>query len=345
MTSRSVVAWIGGLELLLVIGGVASVAQPAQIGARIVEPRVIVIDGDGREMVLVAGGEFVMGTGEGHEDLPDTPPGGVLEPYQVLLTRAESGWRHVDERPARRVQVSPFEIDRHEVTNRQYRAFLDWIVAGGDHARCHPDEPAAKDHTPRYWHDFNPLLRDAVYARDAPFSHDTFTSDDTPVVGVDWFDAYAYAAWAGKRLPTEAEWELAARGSDGRRWPWGNAWRWDLANVGGEKRGLDVRDTAIEKDGYIYPAPVGSFPEGRSPYGLDDMAGNVAEWCADWYAEDAYVAARDHDPLGPTLGTRRVVRGGSSQSAPSGVRCARRDAYEPTFRNFTLGFRCVRDLS
>jgi formylglycine-generating enzyme required for sulfatase activity len=344
MTGRSIFGWIVGLELALVIGSVGSIVRPTGAGTDVSDVRVIVDEQDGTVMAIVPGGEFVMGTSDGHPDLPATAPGGTLEPYQVLLARAESGWRHADERPARPVHLSAFAIDRHEVTNRQYRVFLTWMADAEDHALCHPDEPKAKDHTPRYWRDFNPLLREASYARVAPVTPDTFTVDEAPVVGVDWFDAYAYAAWAGKRLPTEAEWELAARGTDGRRWPWGDEWRWGLANVGGEKKGRDIGDAGFEKDGYIYPAPVGSYPEGRSPYGLDDMAGNVAEWCADWYRDDEYDVASGHDPRGPVAGSRRAVRGGSSQSSPSGVRSARRDAYEPTFRAFSLGFRCARNL-
>jgi len=275
---------------------------------------------DGSVMMVVPAAKFTMGTNETHPDLPEGPLGkSPLKPYEILAVRAEPGWRHANE-PARTVVVAAFAIDRHEVTNAQYREFVDQISRSGDHRLCHPDEPDGKDHTPRYWRDFNPLLKDASYARTTPFGPETFMADAKPVVGVDWFDAYAYAAWAGKRLPTEAEWELAARGTDGRRWPWGNEWRWGRANIGGERRGMDVSVRGREKDGYIYSAPVGSYPQGRSPFGCYDMAGNAAEWCAE-----------------------RVVRGGSSRSLPSSVRCAARTIREPAFRTFTLGFRCAKD--
>jgi len=312
---------------------VTACGEPAS-GSQPIPKRVeIVHEADGAAMMIVNATEFEMGTVESHPDLPVEPRGAEpLNPRDVLLARAEPGWRHTDERPRHRVRVGRFAIDRYEVTNARYRKFLEWIRQSADHGRCHPDEPQAKDHTPRYWTDFNPLLESAEYARTAPFNRETFTADDKPVVGVDWFDAFAYAAWAGKRLPTEAEWELAARGRDGRRWPWGSDWEWGRANTGGEK-----------KDGYVYPAPVGSFPEGLGPYGCDDMAGNVAEWCADWYAEDYYEWAETRDPQGPPDGRSRVVRGGSSRSLPSSVRCAKRFSHEPEFRTFTLGFRCAKD--
>lgn len=299
---------------------------------------------DGSSMLAVLAAEFPMGTSETHPDRRDFKERrDPLRPYEILAVRANAEWSHADERPAHKVRIKAFVMDRYEVTNAQYRVFLEWIGRTGDHRHCHPEEPKGKDHTPRYWKDFNPLLKDPLYARTTPFNAQTFTADDKPVVGVDWFDAYAYAAWAGKRLPTEAEWELAARGTDGRRWPWGSDWAWGRANVGGEKKGRDVSAEGFEKDGYIYPAPVGSFPEGRSPCGADDMAGNAAEWCADWYQAGYYAAAPAADPQGPERGRQRVVRGGGSQNFPSSVRCAKRFSYEPEFRTFTLGFRCAKN--
>jgi formylglycine-generating enzyme required for sulfatase activity len=292
-------------------------------------------------MVRIPAATFTMGSADSPSELPKTPPSGALHPHEVLLARADAAWRAADEHPAHEVRLRAFSIDRTEVTNAQYRRFLEAGASG--HRFCHPDEPKQKDHTPRYWKAFNPLLADAAYARTAPFSAATFTADENPVVGVDWYDAFAFAAWAGKRLPTEAEWELACRGTDGRRWPWGNEWRFGLSNGGGERRGADVPSKGREKDGFIYPAPVGSFPEGKSPSGCLDLAGNAAEWVADWYGADAYLSSGRDAPRGPSKGELRVVRGGSSQSAPSQVRCASRAAREPEFRTFTLGFRCARD--
>lgn len=283
---------------------------------------------DGGVMVRIPSMSFTRGTDEAHPDLPPSPFPQPLQPAQLTVARADAEWRLADERPARVLQLRPFLIDRCEVTNGQYRRF----VAANDHSHCHPDEPRGNDHTPRYWRTFNPLMKDVAYTRDTPFQADTFTRDDAPVVGVDWFDAYAYAAWAGKRLPTEAEWELAARGADGRRWPWGSEWQWGRANTGGAR-----------KEDRIYAAPVGSYSNGRSPFGVEDMAGNVAEWCADWYQAGYYAQAPAHDPPGPASGDLRVARGGSSRNVASSVRCAKRFAHEPDFRQFDLGFRCAAD--
>ncbi len=230
--------------------------------------------------------------------------------------------------PRRTLEVGTFEIDKYEVSNARYRKFLDWVKKNGDEKIRHADQPAGKDHTPRYWKSFRPaLLETTGMAKLQHFDASTFRKDDHPVVGVDWFDAYAFAKWAGKRLPTEAEWEKAARGTKGRTWPWGNKWDFAKCNSGGyEWKG--------ERDGFIYAAPVKAFAAGRSPYGCHQMAGNVAEWVNERYVPKK--GDRSRVPAGAM-----IVKGGSSSSYPSSVRPAARAAHERSYRHFTIGFRCA----
>jgi len=218
----------------------------------------------------------------------------------------------------RLVFVSAFEIDRLEVTTAHYRE----CVARGP---C----------------DMRPLVAgDARYAVEA-----------WPMVNVTWDDAATYCAWRGKRLPSEAEWEKAARGGDARRWPWGNYDRKDGANVGRIEREIvrppnpnSVGSDIDESDGFRELAPPGSLPFGRSPYGVQDMAGNAAEWVADWYDENGY-APSTVDPTGPKSGHLRVTRGGSFYEPRFFARAYYRNAELPTERSITRGIRCARDVA
>lgn len=192
-------------------------------------------------------------------------------------------------------------IDECETTNGRYAAFLEWMKRTGDHSKCDPNEGRNKNHTPHYW------------------EHPDFRDPNKPVVGIDYYDAVAYAAWAGKRLPTEKEWEKAARGSDGRTYPWGDDWQ------PYEKR-LNWGDTNGESDGWRQTAPAGSFAEGRSIYGCFDMAGNVWEWTSD---------------LSSSRGTQRIVKGGSYLTKDL-CRTWERDFQEPyQYLLKDVGFRCV----
>ncbi len=200
-----------------------------------------------------------------------------------------------DEYPQHTVYVSEFWIDKTEVTNEQYSR----CVTAGD---CQASEYA---------------------------NGERFNGADLPVVGVSWHDAQAYCEWSGKRLPTEAEWEKAARGTDGRKYPWGDDFDSSKVNFYGTD------------DGYEYTAPVGSYPEGASPYGALDMAGNVWEWCQDWYDADYYASSPQRDPQGPSSGDGRVVRGGSWYFNEWLVRAANRLRGGPDYRDLDFGFRCV----
>ena len=200
-----------------------------------------------------------------------------------------------DEKPVHRIYLDAFYMDRYEVTNARYKKFMD----------------ATGHRSPLHWDDSR------------------YNAPNHPVVGVNWYDAQAYAKWAGKRLPTEAEWEKAVRGGlTGKKYPCGDKLAQDAANCNG----------ASKRDEWKYTAPVGSFsPNG---YGLYDMAGNVREWCADWY--DSYSSSPQNNPTGPGSGAWRVLRGGSWRCHDDCLRCANRYAYFPSETCNLIGFRCAQ---
>lgn len=218
-----------------------------------------------------------------------------------------------DEQPQFRVNLPGYWVSRTEVTNAQYLRFVQ----------------ATGHRSPDHWKD----------AR-VPSG-----LDDYPVVFVYWQDARAYCEWAGGRLPTEPEWEKAARGGDGRTFPWG--FRWDESRCRLFQRSDDPI-TAAEPGGTNKgPASVASYPSGASPYGCLDMAGNVWEWCADRSARDAYEPYARGDMTPPTQGTRRVLRGGSW--GPTDLlwllRCARRQSWEIEHHGDCIGFRYAVDAA
>lgn len=226
----------------------------------------------------------------------------VLIPAGEFLMGSED---YDDERPRHRVFLDAYYIDRYEVTNGLYRRFLD----------------ATATAKPPFWND------------------PSFNAPQQPVVGVSWARADAYCGWAGKRLPTEAEWEKAARGPDGRRYPWGD--QWDRARA-------NSKDTNLGRT-----MPVGSYPTGASPYGVHDMAGNVYEWVADWSALDYYGRSPSRNPPGPAsddrqvavTGGRKIVRGGSWDHQAIDLRTAMR-GHLPTMSAYSdLGFRCVKSAT
>ena len=162
-----------------------------------------------------------------------------------------------------------------------------------------------------------------------------------PVVCVTWAQAAAYCEWVGGRLPTEAEWEYAARGAEGRRYPWGDGFDGRLLNYCDTNCTLGKRDEMFD-DGYVRSAPVGSYPEGASWVGALDLAGNVWELVADW--NGAYATERQVNPTGPSSGTRRVARGGSWHASPDHVRGALRTHLGADEFADHVGFRCTTSV-
>ena len=261
-------------------------------------PQVIVNGTDGSEMVLIPAGHSLMGS-------TSAQTAALIEKDDRLA----SDFFHA-EQPQHAVSLPGFYIDRSPVTNAQYAAFMA--------ATGHP--------TPKYWTEAPQMGTEDSFPVGA--KHGTH-----PVVGVSYADAVAYCEWAGKRLPTEAEWEKAARGGFvNRHYPWGNESSRNHANTVG----------AWGKDQWLWTSPVESFPP--NGYGLSDMAGNVFEWCADWFAPDYYQHTQYENPQGPETGQTRVLRGGSWSNNVFGIyqmRCAYRFHARPGTRTLTIGFRCA----
>lgn len=229
----------------------------------------------------------------------------VTIPAGTFKMGSVAGKGRDDERPQREVHLDAFAIDQVEVTNERYLAFVN--------ASGHRNPPS-------------------------PYGNGMLVSakgiEQLPVVQVTWYDAKAYCTWAKKRLPTEAEWEKAARGSDGRLYPWGN----DPATP---TRAL----FDIEWNGEQTMRPVGSTPAGDSPYGVKDMSGNAREWVEDWYAPDYYKDAPARNPTGPEKGVVRSIRGGSWHSPVWDIGAASRGRGGFALQTHGTGFRCVRSVS
>jgi formylglycine-generating enzyme required for sulfatase activity len=244
------------------------------------------------------------------------PAGGFL-----MGSTDADGQAEDDEKPQHTVYLDAFWIDRTEVTNAQYRKCVE---AG----TCEAPVPCP------------------VWGGEATFDDQT-TKANHPVVCVRWYDAAKYCQWAGVRLPTEAEWEKAARGTDGRVYPWGNSFdgsRLDFCDSNCQRE--QARTVTNASDGYSRTAPVGSYPAGASPYGLLDMAGNVWEWVNDWYDSGYYGRSPARNPPGPDTGQRRVIRGGSWNDGdwrPQQLRAAYRGGtwWAGAIGSDHLGFRCA----
>jgi iron(II)-dependent oxidoreductase len=246
-----------------------------------------------------------------HDEMVRIPAGSFLMGSDKKLDRTA----YQPELPQHKVYLDAYDIDKHEVTTVQY---LKFVLANGR----------------------DPLI-------DWQYNGGNFQEvmANHPVMHVSWFDADAYCKWAGKRLPTEAEWEKAARGEDGRIYPWGNQMA-GLSRSNFGRTGLSgpVRDRPERL--LLYPPiiSVDKYDNAVSPYGLFQMAGNVSEWVADWYDPKYYAKAPDKNPKGPETGTQRGFRGGGWIDSTPSVRVAQRNGTDPNTRMNWMGFRCARDV-
>jgi sulfatase modifying factor 1 len=196
------------------------------------------------------------------------------------------------ENPVHTVYLDAFRIDALEVTNVAYREFVE----------------ATGRNVPRYWKD------------------PKYNTDKQPVVGVTYEDAQTYCQWRGNRLPTEAEWERAARGANSRLFPWGDR--------------FDTKRANTRESKHRRPLPAGSYPNGSSPEGVFDMSGNVWEWCHDWFDQNYYAQTSTKNPIGPGNGKKRVIRGGGWTAPHTDMALRRGEKPDKTYPS--LGFRCAK---
>ena len=261
---------------------------------------------DGSALRLIPAGEFIMGS----------------TPEQIVAAAGMDIWGHPDmlvrETPQFCAFVPDYYLGVYAVTNEQFAAFL---------SDTRPTLAQLTRWAPTLERILAPASAGEPYRVTPGFERH-------PAIHVSWFGAGAYCRWAGLRLPTEIEWEKAARGADGRLFPWGNEWRDDALrwHAGNRREGETT-------------APVDAFPQGRSPYGLFQMAGNVDEWCADWFQWDSYRRYATGDLRPPATGEERVVRGGTClRWQRHHFRCAMRRGNDPAVVNVLYtGIRCACD--
>jgi formylglycine-generating enzyme required for sulfatase activity len=276
------------------------------------------IDLGGATMILVPGGRFEMGAAASD----------ILAECNTFRTGCDVAW-FTASAPRHEVLIAPFYIDQFEVTNVAYLSFLNNPTAVG--AAC--DEQLCLD-----------LEESLLQASDAGGYQVEPELATHPVTGITWPGAAAFCEWRGSRLPSEAEWEKAAlwnpETGDSTRYPWGDAF--DGRRVNFCDAGCDAPQANPDSnDGFAATAPVGSYPDGRSAFGVYDMAGNVWEWTGDWFSETTYAEPTIENPTGPAEGTEKVVRGGSWFDTGNFTSGFIRFPSTPENADKTIGFRCA----
>ncbi len=278
-------------------------------------------------MVLIPAGEFLMGSNQ-IDDSGKQAEFGFREPM------------YLDEHPQHRVMVSAFYIDEHEVKSVDYKQFTletgveppqPWVQNGYNVNQVRLSEfdvgTLRKIATDYFQLDMDSSKLDKTQLL-AELKKIQQQQDLLPVTAVKWYDAATYCLWRGKRLPTEAEWEKAARGSDGRDYPWGSEWQQEKSNIG---------------NGESVLANVGSYAEDRSVYGVYDLGGNVSEWVDDWYR--GYPGAEYQSPFAGDI--HKVIKGGGAGVGHYALsyffRSARRGQADPSAMSTDVGFRCAQD--
>jgi formylglycine-generating enzyme required for sulfatase activity len=261
---------------------------------------------DGMVMVYVPAGEFIMGS-----DADD-----VLAECQKFRNYYNCDRDlFTDEEPPHQVYLDAYYIDQYEVSNAQYQLCVET-------GACDP-----------------PVNIDS-YSRSSYYGDSQY--GNYPVIYVNWNQAQAYCEWAGATLPTEAQWEKAGRGTDGRKYPWGNSFNGSNANFC-DRNCTRAWASQDYDDGYEDTAPVDAYPGGVSIYGAYNLSGNVEEWVNDWYDSSYYQKSPAENPHGPSSGSPRVLRGGSWYYSVYLLHSSSRNAGNPDDRGFTFGFRCSRD--
>ena len=270
-----------------------------------------IIGKDSAVMLLIPAGDFMMGSPDGRED----------------------------ERPVHHVSLDSFYLDKYEVTNRLFQSFVRetaYVTTAEEEGRAAGVTSGGEWEVIPGANWLRPEGRETVFE-----SH----REEHPVVSVSWYDADTYCRWAGKRLPTEAEFEYALRAGTQTIYWWGDGSpapqrRANVADESAKRQFPELPIVTGYDDGYERSAPVGSFDP--NPWGLHDMIGNVTEWTADWYEEDYYRNSPDRNPIGPFSGKYKVLRGGSWHNGPLGVRSGYRRSSQPGYRYDHFGFRCAK---